>query len=243
MRQTGENACCLPRLSRGTRPIRIVHFSDLHSEALVRLEGRLPGIIAGLRPDMIVFTGDALNSREGLPAFRECMTRVAKLAPTFAVRGNFDVWYWRQIDLFGGTGVRELGPDVPAVVQVAGARICLSGVPVGEEDSAEEAIHRAPDDLPTVFLYHYPDLMPQVASLDRVTLYCAGHTHGGQVALPGYGALVTLSRFGKRFEAGRYREGTTWLYVNRGIGMEGGIIPRVRFMSRPEITLIELCPE
>ena len=52
-------------------------------------------------------------------------------------------------------------------------------------------------------------------------LYCAGHIHGGQIALPFYGALVTLSKYGKRFEAGLYRVGETWLYVNRGIGMEG----------------------
>jgi len=59
--------------------------------------------------------------------------------------------------------------------------------------------------------------------------------------MPLYGALVTFSRFGKRFEAGLYREKDTMLYVNRGIGMEGGV-PRVRFWSRPELTVIELVP-
>jgi predicted MPP superfamily phosphohydrolase len=62
------------------------------------------------------------------------------------------------------------------------------------------------------------------------------------VALPLYGALITFSRFGKRFESGLYRVGGTALYVNRGIGMEGGGAPRVRFWARPEITLIELVP-
>jgi len=75
-----------------------------------------------------------------------------------------------------------------------------------------------------------------------VDLYCAGHTHGGQVALPFYGALVTFSKYGKRFETGLYRVGETRLYVSRGIGMEGGKIPRVRFCSRPEVTVIEIHP-
>lgn len=60
------------------------------------------------------------------------------------------------------------------------------------------------------------------------------------MALPFYGALVTLSKFGKRYEAGLYHEGDTWLYVNRGIGMEGGPAPRVRFCARPELTILEI---
>jgi predicted MPP superfamily phosphohydrolase len=62
------------------------------------------------------------------------------------------------------------------------------------------------------------------------------------VALPAYGALVTLSKFGKKYESGLHREGATWLYVTRGLGMEGGPAPRVRFFARPEITVIELAP-
>ena len=64
----------------------------------------------------------------------------------------------------------------------------------------------------------------------------------GQIALPFYGAMVTLSRHGKRFECGLHRVDSTYLYVNRGIGMEGGRAPRVRFLARPEITVIELAP-
>ena len=75
-----------------------------------------------------------------------------------------------------------------------------------------------------------------------VDLHLAGHTHGGQVALPFYGAVITLSKYGKRYERGLYREEGTWLYVNRGIGLEGRFAPRVRFFARPEVTLIEISP-
>jgi predicted MPP superfamily phosphohydrolase len=61
------------------------------------------------------------------------------------------------------------------------------------------------------------------------------------VALPFYGALFTLSKSGKKYEAGLYRVKDTWLYVNRGIGMEGGTL-RVRFCARPEVTVLKLTP-
>ena len=76
----------------------------------------------------------------------------------------------------------------------------------------------------------------------RIDLFCAGHVHGGQVALPFYGALVTLSKFGKQYESGVYQVGPMGMYVSRGLGMEGGSAPRVRFCSRPEIAVIELAP-
>lgn len=229
-----------PKLTSGTRPIRLVHISDIHSDPKPRLEGRLPDLIAAERPDLIVFTGDSLNSPDGLLIFRRLMTRLAAIAPTFAVRGNWDVWYWPGLDLFGGTGVRELDGEA-AQVQVGGTRVWVAGLPVDSESRIGEALSPIPHEEFSVFLHHYPDEIYSVAER-RADLYCAGHIHGGQIALPFYGALLTLSRFGKRFEAGLYRVGETWLYVNRGIGMEGGRMPRVRFCARPEVTVIEIRP-
>jgi predicted MPP superfamily phosphohydrolase len=233
------------KLPSGSRPIRIVHISDLHSDPKVRLEGRLPQAIAAERPDIIVFTGDSVNSPGGLPNFRGCLTELAKIAPTFVVKGNWDSWYWRGLNLFAGTGAHELDGDAAEVV-INGVPIWIAGVGVGvgadDEKSMKQAVASVPPAAFKVFLYHYPDLIEEVAA-QKVDLYCAGHTHGGQVALPLYGALVTLSKYGKRYEAGLYREDQTWLYVNRGIGMEGGSAPRVRFWARPEVTVIEVSPE
>jgi predicted MPP superfamily phosphohydrolase len=228
------------KLPRGSRPIRIVHISDIHSDPKVRLERRLPQAIAAERPDIIVFTGDSINSPAGLPVFRECITELAKIAPTFVVKGNWDAWYWNRLDLFSGTGVNELnGTSFRA--EVRGVPIWVAGVAVENEEALESTLSSIPASEFKVFLYHYPDLIKEVAG--RVDLYCAGHTHGGQVALPLYGALITFSKYGKKYEAGLYREGETWLYVNRGIGMEGGPAPRVRFWARPEVTVIEVSPE
>jgi predicted MPP superfamily phosphohydrolase len=221
--------------------VRVVHISDLHCDPRTRLEERLPDIIAAEHPDLIVFTGDSLNSREGLPVLRKLLPRLSAIAPTFAVRGNWDVWYWRKQELFGGTGVEELDGKA-ARVDVAGTSLVVAGVPFAATDRIGAALEGVPPGVFTIFLYHTPDEILDVAATNRVDLYCAGHTHGGQVALPFYGALVTLSKFGKKYESGLHREGATWLYVTRGIGMEGGPAPRVRFFARPEITVIELAP-
>jgi predicted MPP superfamily phosphohydrolase len=226
------------KLAPGTRPIRIAHISDTHCDPEPLLEERLPDLIAAERPDLIVFTGDALNESESLAVFLRLMTRLDRVAPTFAVHGNWDVWYWHWKDLYQDTGVRLLNGD-GELVDVAGAKLWISGVAVESEDKIDRALAGAPEGAFTVFLHHYPDQIYEIAKR-RVDLYCAGHTHGGQVALPFYGAIITLSKFGKRFENGLYRVDDTWMYVNRGIGMEGGPQPRVRFCARPEITIIEL---
>lgn len=237
------------KLAGATRALRVVHISDLHCDPKTRLEERLPDIIAAERPDLIVYTGDSLNSPEGLPVLRKLLTRLAAIAPTFAVRGNWDTSYWRREELFEGTGVRELKKEA-VKVEVAGTSLWITGAafaslyepPGGARGGIESALKGVPADAFTIFLYHTPDEILEVAETKRVDLYCAGHTHGGQVALPVYGALITLSKFGKKYESGLYREGATRLYVTRGVGMEGGSAPRVRFFARPEVTVIELAP-
>jgi uncharacterized protein len=226
------------KLVEGAGPVRIVLISDLHSDAKPRLEERLPGIVAGENPDLIFFAGDCVNSSEGLPVFKKCMTRLAELAPTFAVRGNWDTAYWRTLDLFGGTGVREFdGHRID--VDIRGVLVSIAGLAVGQESEIDNVLGQMTPEAFTVFLYHYPDEIEAVSSRG-IDLYCGGHTHGGQVSLPWYGALITLSRFDKQYESGLYHKGQTTLYVNRGIGMEGGHAPRVRFWARPEVTVLEI---
>lgn len=231
----------VPTLAAGTAPIRIAQIADIHSDPKERLEERLPDIVATERPDLVVFTGDAINSRDGLPVFRRCLSRMAAIAPTYAVRGNWDHWNFADVDLFGGTGAQELHAEaVP--VHIRGVELWLAGIAVGQESHLEEVLATIPRGAPAIFLYHYPDLIDDVRGRG-IDLYCASHTHGGQVAIPFFGALVTFSRFGKKYESGLFHEAGTTLYVNRGIGMEGGPVPRVRFWARPEITIFELVPK
>ncbi len=96
-----------------------------------------------------------------------------------------------------------------------------------------------PRDTITLLLYHTPDLAPEAAAAG-IDLQLSGHTHGGQVRLPLFGALYAASLYGKRYEVGRLSEGGLTLYVTRGVGLEGKGAPRVRFLCPPEIVLWEL---
>ena len=235
------------KLPHGAQPIRIVHITDTHCDTVARLESRLADDIAALKPDLIVFTGDAVNREGDVEIFRRLAGRLVAVAPTFAVRGN---WDWRRgdrPDIFDGTGMRELcGEAVEFTVR--GQSIWLIGGYVGYHyapdrywPAIEQAIDSVPDGAFRLLLYHYPWRVLEAAG--KVDLMLSGHTHGGQVALPFYGALTTLSLTGKRFEKGLYAVDGTEMYVSRGVGTEGDPVPRVRFLARPELTLVEIVPK
>ncbi len=228
------------KLPKEARPIRFVQISDIHSDARPCLEERLPDIIAAEKPDFIVFTGDATNSQKGLPTFKHCMSRIAAIAPTFAVKGNWDVWFRDTMDFFGGTGVRELKGEA-VKVSAGGASVWLAGAPCWSRDDLLNAIGTIPPGAYSIVIYHHPNMIDEVAGTGA-DLLCVGHTHGGQIALPGYGGLVKLGGAGSQYERGLFRVKNTWVCVNRGIGMEGGIFPRVRFLARPEVTVYEISP-
>jgi predicted MPP superfamily phosphohydrolase len=89
----------------------------------------------------------------------------------------------------------------------------------------------------TIAISHTPDQADQAAA-QGVDLYLCGHTHGGQVRIPLWGAIVTNCESGKKYEAGLYRNGSTVIHTSRGLGLEPRPAPQVRFLCRPEISLI-----
>lgn len=217
--------------------IRIVQISDLHSEGHPGLERKLPDIIRRASPQVIVFTGDAANTAQGMEVFRSCMREVSAIAPTYGVRGNWDGRF-RPENVLEGTGGTELCGD-SVTMDLGGAKLWIGGAPRWEKWWAGQLGASAPPDAFKLFLYHSPDGIEDAAEAG-MDLCLVGHTHGGQVRLPFYGALVTLTRVGKKYESGLYRVGEMWAYVNRGIGMEGHGAPRIRFICPPEVTVIDL---
>ncbi|HUT31641.1 MAG TPA: metallophosphoesterase [Sedimentisphaerales bacterium] len=232
----------IPTEKLGRSTFRVVHISDLHCDRKPRNEKKLVRIVNSLRPDIIAFTGDVLNlnTASALPLFKETMTRLEASIGKFAVRGNVDIWYMPDLDFFGGTGFQLLdGKTVKA--QKNGEEIFVSGLSCERPSAYRLLLQSVPENRFSIFLYHYSDLVEDLENLN-VDLYLCGHTHGGQVQLPFYGAIITLSKFGKKYGAGMYTVDGTILYVNRGIGLEGGFAPRVRFLARPEITVFDIVP-
>ncbi len=222
---------------------RIVHVSDLHCDKKLRNETKVIKLINDTEPDVIVFTGDTLNfdNPQALPLFKETMKSLKAKLAKLAVRGNVDVWYLPNLDFFGGSGFEELDHKT-IKLQKNGETIYISGLNFERPEGFRELLEDVPDSSFSILLYHTADLVEDLQNLN-VDLYLSGHTHGGQVRLPFFGALTTLSKFGKKYEAGMYTVGKTKLYINRGIGLEGGSAPQVRFLARPEITVFNIEPD
>ena len=220
--------------------MRIVQISDTHCTIRPLNEKKMVEIINGLRPDVIVFTGDSANNSKGLKRFKETLAKLDARLGKFAVRGNIDTLFWSGTDIFGGTGFVELDGN-SIEIDKDREKIWITGVSCEKEGKAGDVLKKVPDDCFSVFLYHFPDLVEDLNGLN-VDLYMAGHTHGGQIALPFYGAIITLSKFGKKYESGEYKVGNIILYVNRGIGLAAGFNPKMRFFARPEITVFEIYP-
>ena len=171
-----------------------------------------------------------------LGQFREMLVAIKAGTAKLAVYGNWD-YKIKGADFYGGTGFERLEHETVRL-EKDGQAIYLSGFGLGSA-AHRSTLREVPTDAYSVMLHHTPDL---VESLDRcgVDLYLCGHTHGGQVAAPFYGAIITFSKFGKKYESGLFDVKGTTLYVNRGIGMEGGKAPRVRFCSRPEVAVFDI---
>jgi len=220
--------------------LRIVQISDLHCEDKVRLEPRLAGIINLLNPDLVVFTGDAINSPAGLDLFRKTLAGLNASIGKFAVTGNWDTKRMTDLDRFTDTGFEVLNQDV-RFLEKDGETFCVAGLGYMHGPHSGPVITKLKPDFFTLFLFHTPDFVVWLKGLP-IDLYLCGHTHGGQVALPYWGAITTMSATGKSFERGLNRYENITIYTNRGIGLDGGWLPRVRFLARPEITVFEIVP-
>ena len=236
-----------PKLRPGS-PIRILHFGDLHVERITARERQLVDLVSSLRPDLVLFSGDLLNTSnlrdpETWAACRWVLERLSAPLGVFLVAGSSaadpaDV----MPELVKGMPVQWLREE-KVTIEHAGQTLDLIGIGCTHRPFVDrlpfEALMEGRADRFTILLYHTPDLAPDASELG-VDLMLSGHTHGGQVRLPLFGALVTSSLYGKAFEMGRYEQEGMTLYVTRGVGLEGSAAPRIRLLCPPEIVLWEL---
>ena len=238
-----------PKLKPGAPPLRVLHLGDLHVERVTARERQVVEFAGALKPDVILFSGDFLSLSNIHDPVAWEHTR-AILARLDAPLGVYVVTGSPPIDkpavmpqLFDGLAHIHWLRDERVTLDHHGQPIDIVGIscthkPTVDGASLDNILHGDPDDF-TILLYHTPDLAP-IAAAQGVDLQLSGHTHGGQVRLPFFGALFTSSLYGKKFEAGRYQVGALTLYVSRGIGLEGKGAPRARFLCPPEIILWEI---
>jgi hypothetical protein len=195
-------------------------------------------------PDLVLLAGDYVI--HGVPGgsfvspeeSAEALARLSAPAGVFAVLGNHDWWLGadRVRGALEGAGIAVLD-DASQAVALRECRFWLAGVSdlwEGPHD-IDQALSRVPDGAPTILFTHNPDIFPDVP--ERVSLTIAGHTHGGQVYIPGIGRPVVPSQFGERFAIGHIVEDGRHLFVSSGIGTS--VVP-IRFLVPPEVSVLRV---
>lgn len=234
-----------PAISAGSQ-LKALHISDLHVERKTMREEKLLHIIDAEKPDIIFLTGDyvnlsMLNDAAAINEANAFFKRLTARFGVFAISGTTDPPALMEA-VFRETNILNVDDRSTSLRTPVGLLLIsgLSWQSIITDVLSVEATRQKPSDYFSVLLAHSPDLIIKAADYD-FDLYLAGHTHGGQIRVPWYGALVTFSRFGKAFEAGYYKVKNTALYVSRGLGMEGfWWSPRMRFLCPPEVVVITL---
>ena len=221
---------------------RIVHLTDLHLERIGRREYRMMEQIVAAKPHLILMTGDYMNVREGAVALNEVLGALKADHGVIGVEGNWDTKFLTA-DVFGRTKALFLVDD-SRVLEKGGRRLRIVGQAMTPGRPLRELLPLNDDGVYTVYLHHSPDQVDEVREArkagQRIDLFLCGHTHGGQVCLPFWGAVITLTKHHKKYERGLYDVDGVPMYVSRGVGSGGGAAPAVRFLARPEVAVIDL---
>ena len=232
---------------------RIAQVSDLHNKDFGEGYGQLLTLLSEINPDIIVVTGDLIDSRQtDLDVALEFAWQAGKIARVYYVSGNHEARVPEYEDL--KTGLVKAGVVILENQKVEitreGESITLMGIddPSFQEDylfgDSESVARQAIENLQnesdgyTVLLSHRPELFDLYVETG-MDLVFSGHAHGGQFRLPFVGGLVAPNQgFFPKYDAGLFSEGSTNMIVSRGVG--NSIIP-IRFNTRPEIIGATLC--
>lgn len=233
--------------------LRIVHITDTHYGPyvpLVHIE-RAVTLSNALSPDLVLLTGDFVHQSPraisaGVGVFAGLRAKIG----CFAVLGNHDHWEGEGAcrDWFSSISLPVLenqrvfiSPDGVSR-QERGDNLCLAGV--GDlwdgEVNLDMALGRVRPGTPRLLLSHNPDLAERIPPALRLDLILAGHTHGGQIYVPGLGTPISPSMYGQKYVGGLCAGPRCRVLVSRGVGMS--VLP-ARFGVPPEISLITLVRE
>jgi len=239
-----------PRWPKLAKPLRIAVLADIHAVEPWMPIARIDEIVRvtnALKPDLILHLGDYVHGiprpfRLGPVPIAEWSAALAKLeAPlgAYAVLGNHDCTQdpegIRRALMDNGIPVFE--NEAKKIKAADGFEFWLAGLgdQVVRRHDLGKTMRAVTDDAPMILMAHEPDIFPQLS--ERVSLTLCGHTHGGQVRIPGFGPLLVPSRYGSRYAYGHIVEQNRHLVVSGGLGCT--FLP-LRFAMPPEIVLLEL---
>lgn len=256
----------VPVLAPGSKSLRVLHISDVHMRPDQQRKQRWVADLADLAPDFIVNTGDNLGSAHGVPATLATYDAFAGI-PGFFVLGSNDYYAptlknplrylfpqhkrvvgkpnpWRELV----AGMVDRGwtdlTNCRTTLEVRGRTVSFAGIDDPHLKADDPAVPAQPADTGAdlrIALVHTPE--PRVLDAYAASGYqliAAGHTHGGQLRVPFYGALVTNCGLDRKRARGLHRYADAWLHVSAGLGTSP--YAPVRFSCRPEASLLTLVP-
>lgn len=261
----------VPVLDADAPPLRVLHLSDLHLLPRQRRKRAFLASLAALRPHLVISTGDNLADAAAATALRDALGALLE-APGAFVFGSNDFhapsfrnplrYLWASTaadadphalrpeevrETLASGGWLDLNNHA-GTVEVRGQRLQLRGTGDAHEsrdDYAAVAGAAASGTVPLGVTHAPYSRVLDAMARDGVRLVFAGHTHGGQVCVPGYGALTTNCDLPTKWAKGLHRHVTadgaqTWVHVSAGVGMSP--YAPFRFACPPEVTLLTLTP-
>lgn len=248
-------------ISHNVRTLKVLHISDLHltgNESRAKLE--FLESITDDEYDFIFLTGDIFQDDQSVRHARSILSRLPRIG-AYAVLGNHDYYRYSMFNKTIGRlfpkhrhpskTPRDIEPLVDALTSVGfqvlrnearylkDEKICIVGVdyPKIEKERMKKLVARAPEDWLVLALFHIP-LELETYEQAGVDFAFGGHTHGGQIRVPGFGAVITDSELGRKEASGVTLRGRTVFHVSRGLSAD----PRtnIRIFCPPEASVIEL---
>lgn len=242
------------RLPRGFSGFRIAQISDLHNARMGADNGKLLTLLREAEPDIIVITGDMVDSyHTDIGIALRFAESAMEIAPCYYVTGNHEARIAEYDDL--KSGLESAGVVVLENQRIELERNGETVALIGVDDPSFQTDYLTGDsaavmsgtlnrltgeDAFTILLSHRPELFDTYKA-HGIDLVFSGHAHGGQFRLPFVGGLVAPNQgLFPKYDSGLYTQGNTNMLVSRGIG--NSIIP-IRFNNRPEIIVVELRTE
>jgi len=232
-----------PPAGSGAPRLRIVQLSDLHLKRIGSFHDALARAVDALDPDLLVFTGDTVDDRGNLGLARDFVSLLATDAPRIAVMGNWEYQGGVSAEAFGAEFRRaggELLVNRSLTLELRGGALLLTGLddwlagapdPVRALEGADADLRRRGHHL---VLAHCPVQRDAFTGTAALPWLLSGHTHGGQVGVPG---LRFTPRGSGDYERGWYRGALPHLYVSRGLGTS--VVP-LRVGSPPEVAVFDV---
>jgi hypothetical protein len=230
----------LPRLPQAFDGFRLLWISDLHIERYDHLPQKVLDMIGPLQYDLCVFGGDSCFghqfSDKACRLTEQIAVELVKKSPVFGILGNHDFYPIAQ--MLDSVGVRMLLNENIALER-GGQKLWFAGVEDCHyfcADDLNEAMQGIPGSDCKILLSHSPEIYERAAGAD-CDVCLSGHTHGGQICLPGGISLISSASVPRPMRKGLWRYGNMLGYTCRGAAASGAA---VRFNCRPEITVFIL---